>query len=178
MHLKYKFTDEETKRLLNDNLVILTDTREQKNKHILDYFDSKGIKYENRKLNSGDYGVKLLADPELGLFRDTYLPVMIEKKNSIDELAGSFKDRTRFEAEFVRATSNKLKIYLLVEENQGYENLINHKYRSEYGPKALLGSLKTFESRYGFTTVFLDKKYSGNWIYHTLRYYVYETLRE
>lgn len=178
MNLKYKFTDTEMKKLLKEHLVILTDTREQKNKHILDYFELKGIKYENRKLNSGDYGIKLLAAPEIGLLRDTYFPVMIEKKNSVDELAQSIKDRHRFEAEFIRAMSNKVKIYMLVEEDKGYENIINHKYRSEYDPKALLGSLKTFESRYGFTTVFLDKKYSGNWIYHTLRYYLYENLRD
>lgn len=177
MQLRYNYTNDEIKKLLKDNIVILMDTREQKNQHIIKYFDDKKIKYENRKVYSGDYSIKLLNDSSMGLIRDIYFPVAIEKKNSVDELAQSFKERTRFEAEFIRAKGNNIKMYLLVEDGDGYENLILSKYRSKYDPKALLGSLKTFEARYDFTSVFLDKKYSGNWIYSTLKYYVYEKLR-
>jgi ERCC4-type nuclease len=178
MQFKYKYTEKEIDKLLKENLVIVTDTREQKNKHILEYFDSKGIQYQNKKLDAGDYGVKLLPDPELGIIREIHFPIMIEKKNSVDELAQSIKERARFEAEFIRAVKDNTKIHVLVEEDKGYENLINHKYQSEYNPKAFLGSLKAFENRYGFTTVFLDKKYSGNWIYYTLRYYIRESLKD
>lgn len=53
--------------------------------------------------------MKLTANTELGIARDLYFPVMIEKKNSIDELASSFKDRTRFESEFIRAAGENKK---------------------------------------------------------------------
>ena len=176
MNLGYRFTDAEIKKLI-DNLVIIVDTREQENQHILDYFNKKKIKYEVKKLDAGDYSIKLTANHELGLFRDCYIPVTIEKKNSIDELASSFKDRTRFESEFIRAAGSGTKIFLLVEDAQGYENIINHKYRSQYEPKALMASLLAFESRYNFTTMFVDKKYSGNRIYYTLRYNLYQLLK-
>jgi ERCC4-type nuclease len=177
MDLKYKFSDAEIKKLLTENLEIIVDTREQQNQHILDYFTKKKVKYEVKKLDAGDYSVKLTANRELGLNRDCYFPVTIEKKNSIDELASSFKDRLRFESEFIRAQGAGTKIFLLVEDANGYANIINHQYRSEYDPKALLGSLLTFESRYGFTTIFTDKKYSGNRIYYTLRYNLYQFLK-
>lgn len=176
MNLGYRFTDTEIKKLMG-NIVIIVDTREQENQHILDYFDKKKVKYEVKKLDAGDYSIKINAMPELGLSRDCYIPVTIEKKNSIDELASSFKDRTRFEAEFIRAVGSGTKILLMVEDPAGYENIINHKYRSEYEPKALLGSLLAFESRYDFTTMFVNKKYSGNRIYHTLRYHLYDYLK-
>lgn len=176
MIVKYKFTDTEIKKLL-ENMVVIVDTREQENQHILDYFAQKKVNYENKKLDSGDYSVKLKAVPELNVHRDIYIPVMIEKKNSIDELAQSFKERTRFENEFIRAKGSNTKIFLLVEDGQGYENIIKGKYRSQYEPKALLASLKTFESRYNISTSFIDPKYSGNFIYHTLKYYLYEYLK-
>jgi ERCC4-type nuclease len=177
MDLKYRFTDTEIKKLMSENLKIIVDTREQENQHILDYFNKHKVKYEVKKLNTGDYSIKLIACPEMGLARDCYIPVTIEKKNSIDELASSFKARTRFESEFIRAAGSGTKIFLLVEDAQGYENIINHKYRSEYDPKALMASLLTFESRYNFTTMFVDKKYSGNRIYYTLRYNLYQFLK-
>lgn len=158
-------------------MVIIVDTREQQNQHILDYFKQKNINYEIKKVDAGDYAVKLPACPEINIMRDLYIPVTIEKKNSVDELAGSFKDRTRFENEFIRATGSNTKIFLLIEDGKGYENIVKGNYRSQYEPKALLASLKSFESRYNITTTFLDPKYSGNFIYHTLKYYLYEYLK-
>ena len=121
--------------------------------------------------------MKLLAIPELGIMEDYYLPIMIEKKNSVDELVSSIKDRERFSAEFIRANNDNIKIYLLVEQGHGYEDILNSNYRSEFNSKALLGSLKTFEVRYNFTTTFLDKGFSGDWIYNTLYYYLREYLK-
>lgn len=177
MQAQYKFTETELKTLFKENMTIIVDTREQMNQHILDFFDKNKFKYITRKLDSGDYSVKLTANPELGLLRDLYFPVTIEKKNSIDELASSFKDRTRFESEFIRATGSGTRIYLLVEDGNGYENILTNNYRSEYKPNALLSSLKTWENRYNFGTSFIDKKYSGNFIYYTLRYFLYEYLK-
>lgn len=177
MQVQYKFTENEVNKLLANNLVVIVDTREQENQHILDYFEKRKIKYEVKKLDAGDYSIKLTANPELGLLRDLYFPVMIEKKNSVDELASSIKERSRFEAEFIRAKGSGTKIYLLVEESKGYENIVNGNYRSQYDAKALLASLKTFECRYNFSTIFQDKLYSGNFIYYTLRYYLYECLK-
>lgn len=176
MQLKFEFSKSGIKKILEENIVIIADSREQKNQHILNYFDEKNINYEIKKLDEGDYTVKLKARPELGIMKDCYLPVMIEKKNSVDELAGSIKDRTRFSSEFLRASKHNTKIYLLVEQGNGYEDILNHNFRSQFDPKALMGSLKSFEVRFNFTTTFLDKKLSGDWIYRTLYYYLREYL--
>ena len=53
-------------------MVILHTTNEQKNQHILDYFDKKGIKHKAKALKTGDYTFMIEACPELGFIKDTY----------------------------------------------------------------------------------------------------------
>jgi ERCC4-type nuclease len=163
----YQYTDKELKELLS-TLTVLIDTREQEHFHITNYFDSKKILYKTKKNDTADYAAMIPQNIELGITRDLYIPVSIERKNSVDELAASIKDRSRFENELIR--SQRLNFTLLVEDPNGYENIILGNFRSQYEPKALLASLKTFESRYGFTTVFIPKIASGNYIYHHLYY--------
>jgi ERCC4-type nuclease len=165
----YKYKDKELKELLH-SITILVDSREQQNQHIFEYFDSKKIPYEFMKLDVGDYSVKLPAHKELGINRDIFFPVSIERKNSINELAQTIKERTRFENELIR--SQKFRFSLLVEDPDGYENIIRGNYRSQYDPKALLGSLKAFETRYSFNTVFIPKQLAGNYIYYEFYYFV------
>lgn len=171
----YKYTDKEITELLK-TIIILVDTREQKNEHILQYFDSKGIAYKEHKQDTGDYSVMLPKNEDSGIHRDFYFPVVVERKNSIDELAGTIKERTRFENELIRGQMQKF--LLMVEDPNGYENLILGKYQSQYEPKALLGSLKSFEARYGFTTVFIPKKAAGNYLYHHFYYQVRNLLKK
>lgn len=171
----YKYTDKEITELLK-TITILVDTREQKNEHIIEYFDSKKINYKNEKQNAGDYSVMLPKNEEFYIHRDIYFPVAVERKNSVDELAQTIKDRTRIENELIRA--QKLKFLLMVEDPNGYENILYGKYQSQYEPKALLGSLKSFETRYNFTTIFLPKKAAGNYLYHHFYYYVRNHLKE
>lgn len=97
-----------------NRITILVDTREQENSHILEYFDSRSIPHKNIKQDVGDYSVMLLASPEHGLFRDIYFPITIERKNSVDELVQSIKERTRFENELIRSKS---KSFLLMVED-------------------------------------------------------------
>jgi ERCC4-type nuclease len=171
----YKYSDKEITDLLK-TITILVDTREQKNEHITQYFDSKGIDYKSHKQDTGDYSVMLPKNEGLGIHRDTYFPVAVERKNSVDELAQTIKERTRFENELIRG--QKLKFILMVEDPNGYENLILGNYQSQFEPKALLGSLKSFETRYGFSTVFIPKKAAGNYIFHHLYYHVRNYLKQ
>lgn len=171
---KYRFNDRELKELLS-TIVVLIDTREQKNKHITDYFDKQNIIYKSLKQDYGDYSVMLPKNEVLGILRDMFFPVSIERKNSINELAGTIKERTRFENELIR--SQKSEFVLLVEDQNGYEKIIKGDYRSEYNPKAMLASLKAFETRYNFNTVFINRIAAGNFIYHHFYYYVREFLK-
>lgn len=87
----------------------------------------------------------------------------------------SIKDRSRFANELIRASRHPFT--LLVEDLEGYQKILNGKYRSKYEPKALLGSLKTFEVRYNFSTVFLSSNATGNYIYHHFHYMVKRLLK-
>lgn len=171
----YKFSDKEIKEILR-RVTVLVDTREQNNQHILQYFNSRAIPYELIKLEVGDYSVKLPKNSEMGINRDIYFPIVVERKNSVDELVQSIKDRMRFENELIR--SRKLRFLLMIEDSNGYENILCGNYRSQYNSKAFLGSLKSFEARYGFSTVFIPKKVVGNYLYYHFYYFVRNYLRE
>jgi ERCC4-type nuclease len=172
--LNYRFTEKELKIIL-DALVIIVDTREQKNQHILEYFRKKEIPFKFQTMKTGDYSAMIPKNEEMGIVRDTYLPAAIERKNGVDELVGSIKDRQRFENELIRSTKHPFT--MIVEELNGYEKILNGQYISKYKPESLLGSLKAFEARYNFTTVFVDPKTSGNYIYHSLLYRCRESLK-
>ncbi|WP_102347278.1 ERCC4 domain-containing protein [Bacillus sp. Marseille-P3661] len=167
VHIPYMYTDAEIKEALN-SMTILIDTREQQNEHITKYFDTKGIRYKTRKLDTGDYMAVIPPNEKLGIIKPIQFQAAIERKNSIDELAQSIKERNRFENELIRA--QKLHFTMIVEDPNGYENILKGNYRSQYKPQALLGSLKTFESRYHFSTVFLLDRTVGNYIYHHFYY--------
>jgi ERCC4-type nuclease len=170
--LHYKFTDKEIKTIL-DSLILIVDTREKSNQHIVDYFRKKEVPFKFQKLDTGDYAAMIPANPELGLLRDLYFDIVIERKANIDEFAQNTKE-DRFENELIR--SHGMNFLLVIEDT--YENLLNGVYRSKYKPQALLGRLKAFEARYGFNTVWMDKKLMGNFIYHHLYYQVRNLLKE
>lgn len=172
--IHYRYSDTELKTIL-DTLEIIVDTREQKNQHVLDYFRKKNISFKIRTMKTCDYSAMIPKNIELGITRDIYLTAGLERKNGVDELVESIKDRTRFENELIRASKNPF--VLIVEDLQGYQKILNGTYRSRYDPKALLGSLKTFEVRYGFSTVFLSPGTTGNYIYHHFLYMARELLK-
>lgn len=159
-------------------MTIVVDTRENVNGHILDYLHAKDIPVKIKALKTGDYSAMIPANPEFGIARDLYLNSCLERKNSIDEITGNLQKDTRkaFENELIRASQNPF--VLVCEDKDGYEKILTGKYRSRYDPKALLGTLKTFEARYGFSIVFLDKKYSGNYIYYHFYYQAKEYLKK
>lgn len=55
MQVHYKFSDTDIKKLLKENFMILYDTREQQNSHILAYFDSVKVPYKRKKIDEGDF---------------------------------------------------------------------------------------------------------------------------
>lgn len=73
--------------------IILCDSREQKNQHILEVFEQSDVKYEICKLPVGDYSFKV---NEL----DFRLQCAVERKANVGELWGNIsRDRERFEKE-------------------------------------------------------------------------------
>lgn len=85
--------------------MIIVDTREQKNQHILKYFHKNGIEYIEQTVKTGDY-----ASPKSN--------IIVERKANLLELAGNIsKDNAkRIKKEFCRIPKDK-KMVILVEEN-------------------------------------------------------------
>ena len=179
--MNYHFSDKEIKILLK-NIVICVDTREQRWEHIKQFFDKHKVKHKVMKLNQGDYSCYIESNEEtipIGVKKDWHFSndIVIEKKNSCDELVASFIDRDRFEHELARFKVYNIKAILLVEDANGYHKLKSGDYRSNYNSKSAIGTLETFASRFDLDVQFIDKEDSGFKIFKTLYYYVNETLR-
>lgn len=172
----YKYTDKELEQLVK-SIVILVDTREKQNTHIIDWLDKKKIPHKSKALSNGDYSFYVPANPDLNIERDLYFDheIMVERKGSLEELSGNFsQNRARFEEEM--ATYSGLK-YLLV-ENANYQDVVDGKYDTKFSNKAYLASLHTFNQRYGLQLMFMpDPNYSGWFLYGVFTYYLKHKLR-
>lgn len=177
-----KFTESELKLLLK-NIVIVIDTREQENSHITKYLESRKHKFIKHKLDQGDYSCYVESNEETKELignRNVWLDsvVVIERKNSLDELAGNLaKDRNRLEDELNRIKAKGIRLLFFIEDPNGIDNICKGNYRSQYDKKAFYGSLKSFEARYGFQTKFLSKELIGMEIYNSLYYQAREYLK-
>lgn len=173
---EFKYSVEQIKGMLKQ-MVVLVDSREQKNGHILDYFQRQGISYEVEKLDFGDYSCRI---PEAAAGQSIYFhdSIVIERKNSLEEISGNFsKGRERFETEFLKARNAGAKIYLMVEDMRGLTGIIMHGYKTQMKPAAFMASLKTWEHRFDANIQFIAPEYSGYYIATTLQYFVREALR-
>ena len=164
-------TDKVMSDILED-LVIIVDTREQKNEHIIKFFKDNGIKYEISKLDTADYSFRLPHFPELGCDRK----VLVEKKNSLDEIAGNFtKDRARFTREFERVTDEHVH---LVIENATWKKVSNKSWRSAFTSQSMMASLMTYSIRFNLKTWFVPIDESPKLIYNIIRYELFEQLKK
>jgi len=186
MEVHYKFTETEIKKLVAENLVIIYDTREQvnKNQHILDYFDKKKITYKRQTITEGDYTAVITKCEKMGIHRDLYFPIGIERKNSVDELAGNVGEKVdthddiRFIREMRRAKQNGIKMTLLVEDADGLKKIKTGDYRSQYESKAFTARLRSIQDQFLVNTVFVNRNDSGEEIYGILYYAVRNFLKE
>lgn len=163
--IKYYYTDKQLKELVS-HLVVLHTGNEQKNQHILDYFDKKKIKHKEKALKTGDYSFMIEACPELGFQKDTYFTdeLCIERKNSIDELAGNIKEKDeRFFKELNRMINIK-NSYLLVENNR-LDDIIEHSYNSQYNELAFIRRLLGVQKITNLYINFVKKENMGFMIY-------------
>lgn len=158
-------------------MVILTDTREKKSDHILQWFDDKNIKHKSKAMTNGDYSFCIPANSDLNIERDLFFDheIFIERKASLDELSGNFtQNRTRFEEEMATFKGKK---YLLI-ENANYGDVVKGNYSTKFSVKSYLASLHSFNHRYNLQVIFIpDNKYSACYIYGVFTYYLKNLLR-
>ena len=169
----YRYSDTQKKKLFS-SIIILCDTRQQQNQHIIQYFNMNNINHKNRALPYGDYSFMIPKNPELDIPRDIMFDrhVVIQRKGSLDELCGNFMNRKladgtlkdgrdRFQKELSLAPKDKV----LLIQNCDYGDVCEGNYRSEYSRKSLIGSIHSFWWKYNIPIFFMkDKRYTGVFI--------------
>lgn len=172
--MRFKFTDYEIKKILK-KMVILTDSREQRNEHILKYFDDNKIPYIKVKNDFGDYSCMFPKGCIQGIDRDIYMDrlVSIERKKDIDELAGNLRseNKPRIKAEFAHINKYDIKCHLLLEDHLYYKHLRDGKYKSLWKPASLNGSINGLMSDYNISFEPINKEDSAPRIYNILYYF-------
>lgn len=135
--------------------MIICDSREKKNQHILRYFDAENIPYEIRKLDTGDYMESL--NPGL----------TIDRKQNLDELCGNLfsPDKSRFWREVRRAKEDRIKMIVLIEQGGNIKQLRDvpqwrGKYTKVTGYK-LYNEICRCHIAYGVEFWFCDKRSTG-----------------
>lgn len=132
--------------------MILCDTREQKNDHILDYYDLHGIDYRIEKLDIGDYMLEGHAD------------LTIDRKRNLGELCSNLftNDRGRFWREMRRSKEWGIKMIVLIEHGGKIETLADVKsWRSPFtkvSGTALYNEICRVSIAYGVEFLFCNKK--------------------
>jgi len=197
--MRYMFTDKEIEELLN-KMVVLVDTREQANDHVVEWLAKSKKNFKIKKLDYGDYSAMLPSGSFKGQTRDIYFTndLAIERKFCIDELAMNLKDNktnineitaeiiellgekylqkvlktdyNRLKCEFANMNRYEIEFYILLEDKNFDENIRKGKYRSKYKPASLYKRLKGLESEFHTRIRPIDKEFMGSEIYNTLRY--------
>lgn len=161
-------TEKELAEELN-GITVISDTREQRNEHILRFLKEKNIPCASRKLDAGDYSAQL---GEYSLEKD----VVIERKRNLDEICGNLTaDRDRFEREFMRTKAAGTKVFLII-ENSSWDDVYLQNYRSKLSSKSLLASLLAWQVRYNVTVIFCNSANTPKLIYQILYYAAREQL--
>jgi ERCC4-type nuclease len=189
MHIKLTHPiDKKIAQAAIKSMRVVIDTREQENSHIIEYFNRKKIPFVKRKLDFADYScevnTKLLGLQVEAEWLSFENHVVVERKNSIDEIANCIgNDRDRFEAEFKRIKASGAKCVLLLEKFSfdhllGDGKIFQNSYTKMTSEQITIG-VNTFVARYNLHPVTLvDNKHSGRIINNLLSRYAYELLIE
>ena len=147
-------------------MIYCIDTREQPTQALekrLEYLQP----YERETLTAGDYTAKTLL-PDGTWF---YVPVAIERKMSLTEIAGNFcRERERFRAEFNRARDAEIRLVILIEQSS-WETAYAGAYRSQMKPQSLIASLLTWMARYKCPIILCDRPDTGGKLIRDILHY-------
>lgn len=135
--------------------MIICDTREKKNAHIIRYFDRAGIAYEIKKLDTGDY---MSTRSEA---------LTIDRKQNLAEICGNLfsADKSRFWREVRRSKAQHIRIIVLIEEGGAFKTLKDvPQWRGRYTKITgyqLYNEMCRCSIAYGVEFLFCSKKETG-----------------
>lgn len=145
------------------NNIIIADTRERKNKKILEYFDKVGQDYIISKLDYGDYKI----------YKDNN--VVIDRKDSLLELTGNLCHTTshqRILREIQRAKDDGCKEFIFLIAESKIKTIDDIKNWSSSHTKVkgsvLLKIMLTMKERYGVRFIICPRKQMGEQIIELL----------
>ena len=143
--------------------MVIVDTREKKNSHILKYFIHHDIDYKLQKMDVADYQIE--GKDEL----------VIDRKQNLDELAKNLMNRSdhaRFWKEVRRAKKQGIKMIVLCEHGRQIKEIKNvAEWHSKYSPvsgRALMEEIYRVHIAYGVEFLFCDKRSTGRKIIELL----------
>lgn len=134
--------------------MILVDSREKKNQHILDYFATNGISYTVQKLSTGDY-------------MDTDRPhLTIDRKQNLEELSGNICTAdNRFWREVRRSHEEGLRMIVLIEHGGRIRSMNDvPEWKSKFTRvtgQRLFQQMLRIHMAYGVEFLFCDKNETG-----------------
>lgn len=166
--------DKKLKEILK-TMIIIIDSREHLPSHITETFDRYNIKWESKKVNSGDYMAYIPINEELGITEEVQSTTVIERKMSIEEICSNLiRNRDRFKREFNRKETD---IIIMIEGNT-YEDIVNNNYHNKVQPESFLASLHSISDEFKTPFIFISKKTAPLFIYNTLKYNLRNQLKE
>lgn len=143
--------------------MVIVDTREKKNSHILKYFITHGIDYKLQKMDVADYQI----EGQDG--------IVIDRKQNLDEMARNLMNRTdhsRFWKEVRRAKEKGIKMVILCEHGGQIRTISDVAgWHSKYSPvsgRRLMDEIYRVHIAYGVEFLFCDKRSTGRKIIEIL----------
>jgi len=143
--------------------LIICDTREKGNKHILKYFDKVNQDYIISKLDAGDYMI----------YKD--YTTIIDKKDGLLEIAGNLCNTTeheRVKREIQRAKDLGCKNFIFLIQDDKIKSIEDIKnWKSSYTKvkgETLLKIMKTMQEKYDVKFIITSKKNIANKIQELL----------
>lgn len=143
--------------------MVIVDSREKKNSHILKYFIQHDIDYTIKKMDVADYQIE---------GKDS---LVIDRKQNLDELSRNLTNRSdhaRFWKEVRRAKERKLKMIVLCEHGGQIKDIKSvANWNSKYSPvsgRHLMEEIYRVHIAYGVEFIFCDKRSTGRRIIELL----------
>lgn len=143
--------------------MIIVDTREKKNSHILAYFDKHNIEYKLQKMDVADYQI------------ETNNKLVIDRKQNLDELAKNLMNRSdhaRFWKEVRRAKEGNIKMIVLCEHGGQITDIKSvanwHSIYSPVSGRTLMEEIYRVHISYGVEFQFCQKRNTGKRIIEIL----------
>ena len=156
-----------------NKFVILTDTRQQKENHIIKSFDRENILHIRTGLPSADY-MALRFDDGKGFYLD--YKILIDTKKDLEEMCGnlcSSASHERIKREVAKAKELGCENFIFLIANNKIKTAEDLKKwsseRTKVKGETLLKIMQTMKERYGIKFIIMPKNEIGNFIIKVLQ---------